>query len=88
MALLDFGSLDAQISVAALQAHEQLIAYRKAVIDAVKDADDAIASYAAPQRLRDLSDAVRPSRRPPSSRPLHGWWPTTPRNTLPSLTAA
>jgi NodT family efflux transporter outer membrane factor (OMF) lipoprotein len=62
--LLDFGSLDAQISVADLQAHEQLITYRRTVIGAVKNADDAIASYVAQQqRLRDLSDAVAASQR-------------------------
>jgi NodT family efflux transporter outer membrane factor (OMF) lipoprotein len=62
--LLDFGALDALVSVADLQAHEQLVAYRKTVIDAVKDADDAIADYVAQQqRVSNLTDAVAASQR-------------------------
>ena len=45
--LLDFGALDAQVSIADLQAHERLVAYRKTVIDAVQDADTAIANFSA-----------------------------------------
>lgn len=62
--LLDFGALDALVSVADLQAHEQLVAYRKTVVQAVKDADDAIADYVAQQqRLGNLADAVAASQR-------------------------
>jgi outer membrane protein TolC len=43
--VLDFGALDALVNVADLQTHERLIAYRKTVIDAVQDADSAIADF-------------------------------------------
>ena len=46
--LLDFGALDAMVNIADLQAHEQLVAYRKTVIDAVQDADNAIATLCGP----------------------------------------
>ena len=62
--VLDFGALDALVSVADLQAHERLIAYRETVIDAVKDADTAIANYdAQQQRLSGLADAMTASER-------------------------
>jgi NodT family efflux transporter outer membrane factor (OMF) lipoprotein len=62
--VLDFGALDALVSVADLQAHERLIAYRKTVIDAVQDADTAIANYdAQQQRLNGLADAMMASAR-------------------------
>ena len=62
--VLDFGALDALVSVADLQAHERLIAYRKTVIDAVQDADTAIANYdAQQQRLSGLADAMTASER-------------------------
>ena len=62
--VLDFGALDALVSVADLQAHERLIAYRKTVIDAVQDADTAIANFdAQQQRLNDLADAMMASER-------------------------
>jgi len=62
--VLDFGALDALVSVADLQAHERLIAYRKAVIGAVQDADTAIANYdAQQQRLSGLADAMAASER-------------------------
>ena len=57
--LLDFGALDALVSIADLQAHERLIAYRKSVIDAVQDADTAIANFdAQEQRLNNLAAAM------------------------------
>jgi NodT family efflux transporter outer membrane factor (OMF) lipoprotein len=60
--LLDFGALDAMVNIADLQAHEQFVAYRKTVIDAVQDADSAIARYAAQQqRLDSLEGAMRAS---------------------------
>lgn len=60
--LLDFGALDAMVNIADLQAHEQLVAYRKTVIDAVQDADSAIARYAAQvQRIDSLETAMRAS---------------------------
>jgi NodT family efflux transporter outer membrane factor (OMF) lipoprotein len=62
--LLDFGVLDAQVDIADLQTHEQLIAYRKTVIGAVREADTAIASFGAQQqRLQSLADAMRASER-------------------------
>jgi NodT family efflux transporter outer membrane factor (OMF) lipoprotein len=62
--ILDFGALDALVDIADLQAHEQLVAYKKAVIDAVQDADTAIASFEGQQqRLKDLADAITASER-------------------------
>ncbi|MFI4869006.1 MAG: efflux transporter outer membrane subunit [Steroidobacterales bacterium] len=62
--LLDFGALDALVSIADLQAHERLIAYRRSVIDAVRDADTAIANYDAQERrLDNLAAAMMASER-------------------------
>jgi NodT family efflux transporter outer membrane factor (OMF) lipoprotein len=62
--LLDFGALDAQVSIADLQAHSQLVAYKKTVIAAVRDADTAIAAFSArQQRLEDLAEALVASER-------------------------
>jgi NodT family efflux transporter outer membrane factor (OMF) lipoprotein len=62
--VLDFGALDALVSIADLQAHERLIAYRKTVIDAVQDADTAIAGFEAQeQRLTSLGEAITASAR-------------------------
>lgn len=62
--LLDFGALDALVSIADLQAHERFVAYRKTVIGAVQDADTAIARFdAQEQRLRDLTEATDASQR-------------------------
>jgi NodT family efflux transporter outer membrane factor (OMF) lipoprotein len=62
--LLDFGALDAQVSIADLQTHAQLIAYKKTLIDAVQDADTAITNFSAQQqRLRDLTEALTASQR-------------------------
>jgi NodT family efflux transporter outer membrane factor (OMF) lipoprotein len=62
--LLDFGALDALVSIADLQAHERFIAYKKTVVDAVQDADTAIASFQAQeQRLKSLTEAIDASER-------------------------
>jgi NodT family efflux transporter outer membrane factor (OMF) lipoprotein len=62
--LLDFGALDSLVNVADLQAHERLVDYRKTVIDAVQDADTAIARFQAQeQRLANLADAIDASQR-------------------------
>ena len=62
--VLDFGTLDAMVNIADLQAHEQLVAYRKTLIDAVQDADGAIANYSAQvQRLDSLANAMLASQR-------------------------
>jgi NodT family efflux transporter outer membrane factor (OMF) lipoprotein len=62
--LLDFGALDAQVSIANLQTQERLVAYRKTVIGAVQEADNAISNYSAQQqRLTDLTQALTASQR-------------------------
>jgi outer membrane protein TolC len=62
--LPDFGTLDAMVSIADLQAHERLIDYRRSIIDAVQDADTAIASFDAQQRsLDNLANAMAASER-------------------------
>jgi len=62
--LLDFGTLDAMVDIADLQAHERLIEYRKSIIEAVQDADTAIANFDAQQRsLDNLANAMAASER-------------------------
>ena len=62
--LLDFGSLDALVSVADLKTHEQLVSYQRTVFDAVRDADTAIGNFAAEQdRLKNLDVAMVASER-------------------------
>jgi NodT family efflux transporter outer membrane factor (OMF) lipoprotein len=62
--LLDFGALDAQVSNAHLQAHEQLVAYKKTIVGAVRDADNSMVNFAAQiQRLEALSQARVASER-------------------------
>ena len=62
--LLDFGTLDALVSIADLQAHERFVTYKKTVVDAVQDADTAIARFQSQeQRLRSLTDAIDASQR-------------------------
>jgi len=62
--LLDFGALDASVSVADLQAHERLVSYKRTVVDAVRDADTAIGNFAAEEeRLKDLDVAMVASER-------------------------
>jgi outer membrane protein TolC len=62
--LLDFGALDAVVSIADLRAHERFVAYKQTVIDAVQDADTAIARFQAQeQRLKSLTDAIDASQR-------------------------
>ena len=62
--LLDFGALDAQVSVADLHTHERLVAYRRTVLAAVRDADTAIGNFAAEQqRLQRLEEAMVASER-------------------------
>jgi NodT family efflux transporter outer membrane factor (OMF) lipoprotein len=62
--LLDFGALDASVSVADMQAHERLISYKRTVVDAVRDADTAIGNYSAEEeRLKDLDVAMVASER-------------------------
>ena len=62
--LLDFGALDALVSIADLQAHDRLVTYKKTVIEAVQDADTAIARFEAQaERLRSLTEALDASQR-------------------------
>jgi NodT family efflux transporter outer membrane factor (OMF) lipoprotein len=62
--LLDFGSLDALVSVADLQTHERLVSYQRTVFDAVRDADTAIGNFQAQQdRLKNLDGALLASER-------------------------
>ena len=57
--LLDFGALDAEVDIADLQAHLQLINYRRTIIGAVQEVDTALDAYAAQQdRLKNLGDAM------------------------------
>jgi NodT family efflux transporter outer membrane factor (OMF) lipoprotein len=62
--LLDFGTLDALVDVADLQAHELLVNYKHTVQAAVQDVDTAMVSFLAQQdRLASLGDAVAASQR-------------------------
>jgi NodT family efflux transporter outer membrane factor (OMF) lipoprotein len=62
--LLDFGALDAQVNIADLQAHAQLMNYRKTIVNAVQEVDTAVDGYAAQQdRLKALGDAMTAGQR-------------------------
>ena len=57
--LLDFGALDAQVDIADLQAHLQLVNYRRTIVNAVQEVDTALDAYAAQQdRLKNLGEAM------------------------------
>jgi outer membrane protein TolC len=61
--LLDFGALDAQIEIADLQTRGFLASYRQAILTAVRQVDDAEASYRAQQqRLASLDRALQAAR--------------------------
>ncbi|MFY9875900.1 MAG: efflux transporter outer membrane subunit, partial [Rhodomicrobium sp.] len=62
--LLDFGRLDALIDIQELQAHELFVAYKKTILIAVEEVDQAIKQFRAEQqRLRELSVALEQSKR-------------------------
>jgi len=62
--LLDFGALDALIDIQDLRAHEALINYKKLIVSAVEEVDNAITAYSAGQnRLQDLTDALSDGQR-------------------------
>lgn len=62
--LLDFGTLDALIEIADLQTHEALVSYKRTILAAVEEVENAISSYdAQQQRLRDLANALTASQR-------------------------
>jgi NodT family efflux transporter outer membrane factor (OMF) lipoprotein len=57
--VLDFGTLDAKVDIAELQSHEFVVRYKEAILTAVQQVDDAIASYGGEQeRLRNLDRAL------------------------------
>ena len=61
--VLDFGGLDAAIEVADFRTHEILMIYRQAILNAVRQVDDAVASsHAQQQRLADLDRALTAAR--------------------------
>jgi outer membrane protein TolC len=63
MPVLDFGALDAQIEIADLQTHEALVAYKQAILQAVRQVDDAGTSYRAQlERLKSLDLALVAAR--------------------------
>jgi NodT family efflux transporter outer membrane factor (OMF) lipoprotein len=62
--LLDFGTLDALVTVQDLRTREALFNYKKVVIRAVEEVNDAISNYSAQQqRLGNLADALIASQR-------------------------
>ena len=62
--LLDFGALDAQVDIAQLEAHARLVKYRKTILSAVQEVDDALDSYGAEQdRLKYLAEAMLAGQR-------------------------
>jgi NodT family efflux transporter outer membrane factor (OMF) lipoprotein len=61
---LDFGRLDALIDAQELRTHELLLNYKKTILVAVAEVDDAIKGYrAARQSLRNVETALAESRR-------------------------
>jgi NodT family efflux transporter outer membrane factor (OMF) lipoprotein len=62
--VLDFGRLDALIIAQELKTHELLVNYKKTILVAVGEVNNAIANFrAARQRLKDLQTALAESRR-------------------------
>ena len=62
--VLDFGTLDALVSVQDFEAHAALLNYRQTILLAVEEVNDAIANYAAQRRrLVRLDQAVIASQR-------------------------
>jgi NodT family efflux transporter outer membrane factor (OMF) lipoprotein len=62
--LLDFGALDALIDIQDLRTHEALVNYKKTIVNAVEEVDDALSAYSAQQdRLQNLTDALVASER-------------------------
>jgi outer membrane protein TolC len=57
--LLDFGTLDSLVAIADLRTREKLINYKRTVLDAVREVDTSIGSYAGQQDgLRALGKAL------------------------------
>ncbi len=62
--LLDFGRLDALINIEEMKAHEVSVRYKKTIIAAVEDVDQAIKQYRLDlERQRDLAVALESSHR-------------------------
>jgi NodT family efflux transporter outer membrane factor (OMF) lipoprotein len=62
--LLDFGRLDALINIEELKAHEAVVQYKKTIIAAVEEVDQAIKQYRLDlQRQHDLGVALEASHR-------------------------
>jgi outer membrane protein TolC len=60
--LLDFGRLDALINIQDMRAHEAFVKYRKTIIAAVEEVDEALRQYRlALQRLKALEVALKAS---------------------------
>lgn len=61
--LLDFGTLDAKVDIADLQAHELMVNYKQLILTAVQEVDDAVAAYQGEQeRLKSLDRALTAAR--------------------------
>jgi len=62
--LLDFGSLDAEVDIADLEAHASLLNYRKTILNAVQQVDTSVDAYQAEQaRIEQLSAAMLAGQR-------------------------
>jgi NodT family efflux transporter outer membrane factor (OMF) lipoprotein len=62
--LLDFGTLDAQVDIADLEAKARLDRYRSVILSAVQEVDSALAGYAAERdRLAHLGEGVQAAER-------------------------
>lgn len=62
--LLDFGALDALVDIADLQTHLQLVAYKRAVLNAVREVGTAVSAFGGQQdRVKDLGDALSESQK-------------------------
>ncbi len=63
--LLDFGALDAQIQTQKLETHAALVNYKRTILSAVEEVDDAVAAFAAEQECAgNLADALQAGQRP------------------------
>jgi NodT family efflux transporter outer membrane factor (OMF) lipoprotein len=62
--LLDFGALDAQIDIQNFRAHEALVNYKKTIVNAVEEVEEAMSAYSADlDTIADLKDALVSSQR-------------------------
>ena len=62
--VLDFGSIDAQVDIADLEARASLANYRESILAAVREVDEAIDSFSAQQsRVQNLHGALAAGQR-------------------------